>query len=197
MRTRTLPFLILALLWSRGAAGEDIASLDLPDTKGVVHRIDEWAGRKAVVLFFVGVECPVSNFYAPEMERLRGDYADRGVALHLIYSEPDAASERVAAHVAEYGLSLEALLDPQQSLAKQAGVDRVLTVVVASAEGQVLYRGRIDDRFSEDGKRRDEPTTRDLRDALDAVIDGKTPPTQETPGFGCPLATPEDPNENR
>lgn len=187
MRIGTLPFLVLLLLASRGAAEESITSLDLPDSKGVVHGIDEWVGRKAVVMFFVGVECPVSNFYAPEMERLRGEYADRGVAFHLIYSEPDATAECVARHVSEYGLSLEALLDAGQALAKQVGVDRVLTVVVASADGRVLYRGRVDDRFSEDGKRRDEPTTRDLRDALDAVLDGKAPPMRETPVFGCPL----------
>lgn len=195
MRTSTLPLLALLLLASRGAAEESITSLDLPDTKGAVHRMDAWAGRKAVVLFFVGVECPVSNFYAPEMERVRAEYADRGVAFQLIYSEPDAAAERVAAHVAEYGLTLGALLDPGQALARQAGVNRVLTVVVASAEGNVLYRGRIDDRFSEDGKRRDEPTTRDLRDALDAVLDGKTPAMRETPVFGCPL--PEVPAASR
>ncbi len=192
---RTLPFLILALLWSRGAAEEAITSLDLPDAKGVVHRIDEWAGRKAVVLFFVGVECPVSNFYAPEMERLHDEYSERGIAFRLIYSEPDASVERVAAHVAEYRLSAEALLDARQALARQAGVTRVLTVVVASPGGGILYRGRIDDRFSEDGKRRDEPTTRELRDALDAVLAGKAPAARETPVFGCPL--PEVPADSR
>ena len=51
----------------------------------------------------------------------------------------------------------------------------------------MLYRGRIDDRYSPDGKRRNEPRTRDLEDALDAVAAGRKPAVSETPVFGCPL----------
>ena len=38
----------------------------------------------AVVLFFLGTECPVSNGYAPEMQRLSEDYGPRGVVFRGI-----------------------------------------------------------------------------------------------------------------
>ncbi len=195
MRMVTLPFLCLLVLMSQVTADERISTLDLPDPQGVVHHIEEWDGHKGIVLFFVGVECPVSNFYAPEMTRLANQYSDRGVAFYLIFSEPDVKADRAEGHIQEYGLPGQALLDPLQALARQVGVNRVLTVVGAAADGDVLYRGRIDDRFSEDGKRRDEPTTSDLRDALDAVLLGKAPTIRETPVFGCPL--PEVPAASR
>ena len=51
---------------------------------------------------------------------------------------------------------------------------------MVSPTGQVLYRGRIDDRYAGDGKRRDEPTTADLQGALDAVLAGEAPAAHQT-----------------
>jgi hypothetical protein len=54
----------------------------------------------------------------------------------------------------------------------------------------VLYRGRIDDRVADFGKRRVEPTRRDLRLALDAILAGKPVPARRTKAVGCYI--PED-----
>jgi len=51
----------------------------------------------------------------------------------------------------------------------------------------VVYHGRIDDRIVALGKRRVEPTTRDLREALDAMLEGKPVPTPVTKAVGCYL----------
>ncbi len=191
MRT---PLLLLALACSAATlrAEETIPPFELLDAAGHAHTRDEWKGAKAVVLFFVGVECPVSNFYAPEMTRVEEAYRDRGASFYMIYSEPGVTAEEAAKHDEEYRLAMPALLDPRQALARAADVKRVLTAVVVTAEGQVVYRGRIDDRFAMDGKRREEATTHDLRDAIDAALAGKEPATAETEVFGCPLARPQD-----
>ena len=49
------------------------------------------------------------------------------------------------------------------------------------------YRGRIDNRYASDGKRRDDPTTHELVDALEAVLAGEAPAIAQTKAFGCPL----------
>ena len=132
------------------------------------------------LLFFIGSECPVSNFYAPEIDRLGRRVP--GAALVYVDREPVAR-----AHASEYRIGLPVRSDPQGSLARTCGVERVPTAVILGADGAVLYRGRIDDRYSPDGKRRDEPRTRDLESALDAVAAGRVPSVRETPVFGCPL----------
>jgi hypothetical protein len=48
-----------------------------------------------------------------------------------------------------------------------------------------MYLGRIDDRFPDLGVRREEPTTHELRDALDAVLAGKPVETPRTLAVGC------------
>ena len=73
-----------------------------------------------------------------------------------------------------------------QTLADETGVQTTPEVVLLT-KNELVYRGRIDDRYSLGGKRRDEPRTRDLQNAIDAVLAGKLPAVRETKPFGCPL----------
>jgi hypothetical protein len=60
-------------------------------------------------------------------------------------------------------------------------------VAILDPDGKVAYRGRIDDWYVDYGKRRGEPTRRDLRDALDAILRGAPVPNPTTKVIGCPL----------
>ena len=134
------------------------------------------------VLFFVGSECPVSNFYAPEIERL----SKRGIEARLLDSEPGITDAAAARHAEAYRLSAPRILDPDHSHARRFGVARIPTAVVLDGS-RIAYRGRIDDRYTPEGKRRPDVRTRDLELAIDAVRTGRSPDVNETPVFGCPL----------
>lgn len=58
---------------------------------------------------------------------------------------------------------------------------------VFSPLGELLYRGRIDDRAVSPGVTRPEPRRHDLREALEAVLAGKKPDPQFTESVGCYL----------
>ena len=165
----------------------------LRDADGRDATIDDWTGKKAVILFFVGAECPVSNGYSPLMQRLADKYAPLGVACWAVHCDPTISAESAAAHAREYGLKFRVVFDPTQNLAGPAGVRVTPEAVVASPAGKVLYRGRIDDRYSSDGKRRDVPRVNDLEDALAAVLAGGEPKVSQTVSFGCPLPKPKAP----
>ena len=143
--------------------------------------------RRVTVLLFIDPECPVSNFYAPEMTRLWETYAPRGVAFRGIHSEPVVTAEQAERHATEFRLGFPVLVDDRQALARRYEIGKVPTAVVLSAGDTLLYRGRIDDRYSPDGKRRDEPRTRDLEEAVKAALEGRPPPVAETTPYGCPL----------
>ncbi len=51
--------------------------------------------------------------------------------------------------------------------------------------GQILYRGRIDDRFPDFGKKRAKPTKEELRDALADYVSGSEIRTKQTQAVGC------------
>lgn len=164
-----------------------IDDFSLADVAGGQHSRGEWNGKQAAVLFFLGAECPVSNGYSPEMRRISQEYASRGVVCYGLHVDATITAEEAARHAKEYGLPFVILLDPRQMVAGMAGARVTPDVVVARADGTIVYRGRIDDRYSVQGKRRDNPTTHELVDALEAVLAGKEPAVRETKAFGCPL----------
>ncbi len=164
-----------------------VDAFSLQGVDGQRHSRDGWRDKRAVVLFFLGAECPVSNGYSPDMRALSARYAERGVACYGVHVDAALSTEEAAAHAEEYGLPFTILLDPEQSLAGMVGARVTPDAVVVRPDGTVAYCGRIDDRYSVQGKRRDDPTTHELIDAIEAVLAGKLPTIRETEAYGCPL----------
>jgi peroxiredoxin len=172
------------------AGAKQVADFSLVDTRGTKHSINEWRRSKAVVLFFIGTECPVSNGYAPDMQQIATRYAEQGVACFGVHADPSVTSAAAAEHAKQYSLTFPILLDPEQVLAQSTAARVTPEAVVVSPTGKVLYRGRIDDRYATDGKRRDDATVQDLENALRAVLSGAAPAVSDTKAFGCPLPKP-------
>ena len=148
---------------------------------------EAWREKRAVVIVFLGTECPVSNGYAPEYERLYQRYRGQNVAWVGVHCAPDVSADAAKAHAREFGLTFPLALDHEQLLARKTGVKTMPTAVVLSPDGQIVYRGRIDNRYSTSGQRRPEATTHELADAIAATLEGKAPAVAETAAFGCPL----------
>jgi peroxiredoxin len=170
-----------------GFATQNPAGLEfsLTDSEGKTHSQREWQQSQAVVLLFVGAECPISNAFAPEINRISAAYGSKRVSFYLVHSDPDITTETAANHAAEYGYKFTVLLDPKQVLAKKFGVTITPTAVLLSNEGEPLYRGRIDNRYIALGQKRPEATQHDLRDALDATLAGKKVAEAVTKPIGC------------
>ena len=142
------------------------------------------AGGKPEVLFFVTPDCPIANKFAPEIKRIVAEYGGKGVAFSLVYT--DGAADAVQKHAAEYGYESAVRVDTGRVLSRKYGVTVTPEAVVLSG-GVRVYRGRIDDRYLAPGQYRLQPTTHELRDALDAVLAGRPVPVAETKAAGCPL----------
>ncbi len=163
---------------------------DLLDATGRRRTAQEWKEARAVALFFIAAECPISNRYAPEINRIVAAYSTRGVAFYGVHSDPDIGAEAARRHAQDYGFDFPVLLDPTQTLANRTGVILTPTAVILSPSGELLYRGRIDNRCLDFGKCRDSGIRPDLRLALDAVIAGKPVAEKYTKPIGCALPPP-------
>lgn len=138
------------------------------------------------VLVFTTTDCPISNRYAPEIQRLAAKFAT-DVRFVFVYPVPSDSEAAIREHRKKFGGG-EWQRDPSQKLVKLTGVTVTPEVAVMTADQKILYRGRIDDRYLEFGKDRPQPTVRDLERALDAVIAGKPVPVPETRAIGCILS---------
>lgn len=174
-----------------------------------VHGKDEWrckewarvdGGRfcwpddescKAVVIMFIGNDCPISNAYSPEINRLCREFGPKGVQFLLVYADADLDRNAAQQHAADYGYCCPVILDPEMTLVRWIGATVKPEAAVLSVKGQLLYRGRINDLYPEVGKKRPRPTTHDLRDAIEAVLAGKEVRVPRTRAVGCDIRLPE------
>jgi hypothetical protein len=147
------------------------------------------AGTKAIVFLFTSTDCPISNRYAPEVQRVVSEFAGKGVVFRLVYPDPADQAAAIREHMTafSYAGAIEALRDPAHALVKftKASVTPEAAVV---AGGRLVYRGRIDDRYVDLGLERPAATQHDLADALAAVVAGKRVPHATTQAVGCFIA---------
>jgi hypothetical protein len=155
----------------------------------------EDSSARAVVLLFTRTDCPISNRYAPEIKRVYEAYSTRGVRFYLVYPDRDETPAAIEKHRAEYGYPMPAIQDPQHRwVAKaQAKVTPEAAVFVPSPgpgkrTWQMIYHGRIDDRYIDFGKSRREASVHDLQNALEAALSGRKVEQAETKAIGCYIA---------
>ncbi|PYU10823.1 MAG: hypothetical protein DMG37_18985 [Acidobacteria bacterium] len=145
----------------------------------------EAAGKPAVFVF-VRTDCPISNRYAPLIQRISARY--RGKAgFWLVYLGKWASRERIRQHESEYGYKLPAMRDPQHALVARAQVQVTPEAAVFDAHQRLIYHGRIDNWYEDLGHSRPAATTHELDDAIQAALTGKAPPPS-APGVGCYIA---------
>jgi hypothetical protein len=142
----------------------------------------------AMVFLFASVDCPVSNRYAPEVQRLHRTFSAKNVAFWLVYPNPGDTPEAVRDHLEAFSYPVHALLDPRHDLVKFTKVSITPEAAVFTPDGTLAYHGRIDDRFVSLGTERPAATQHDLFDALTAVLGGKAPVSASAPAVGCFIA---------
>jgi hypothetical protein len=173
-------FLALAASLSLGAEAPSLSDLDGRNIDPLDRKDVE-----ATVFVFVRTDCPVSNRYAPEVRRLRESFERRGIAFWLVFVDPGESSEAIRAHLREYEYGVEALRDSHHRLVELAGARVTPEAAVFSRDRELLYRGRIDDRYSDFGQARPRATSRDLERALVAILSGEKPTFATTDAVGC------------
>jgi len=146
------------------------------------------ASAAAQVFLFVRTDCPITNRYAPELQRLAREYEHQNVRFWMIYPDATETSDSIRTHIRQYRFPGTALLDPGHQLVKRARVTIAPEAAVFDAAGTLKYHGRIDDRYVDVGLARAAAQTHDLEDAIAAVVAGKPVAHAETRAVGCWLA---------
>jgi len=143
---------------------------------------------KATVLVFVRTDCPISNRYATELQRIHAKFGPETV-WWLIYPDRDITTKAIREHQKDYKLEIPALRDPRHLLVKLAGAQVTPEAAVFLPGKRLVYRGRIDDRFVSFGNYRSEATRHDLEEALADVVNDKPVRISETKPIGCTISS--------
>jgi hypothetical protein len=154
------------------------------DLDGAVVDPLKMSAGKVVVLIFVRVDCPISNRYAPTIQKISRANAGH-VAFWLVYPDRSESAEQIRRHEKEFGYSLPALRDVQRSLVSESHAQTTPEAAVFDANRKLVYHGRIDNLFEDFGRARPAATTHELEDAIRAAMDGKEVANAAVPGVGC------------
>lgn len=169
------------------ATSFDTAQIKVRDVGG---RQYDLTGKdlKATVLFFVASDCPISNSYAPEINRIVSSYQGRKLSFFIVYVDQTIPVSDVKKHAKDFGFGVPLLVDHRYFLVRMAGATVTPEAAVLDRHGAILYRGRIDDLYYDYGKRRNAPTKRELRDALDAILNDRAVAHPREKAIGCFIA---------
>jgi thiol-disulfide isomerase/thioredoxin len=155
---------------------------DLPGTDDQRHTLAA-VEEKVFVLFVSCNHCPYVIAYEPRMVALAAEYGPRGVAFLAATRYPDDGMQPMKARARERGFPFPYVRDDAQTLVRALGARFTPEVYVFDEARALRYHGRIDDNHRDPAR----VTSHDLKNALDALVEGKAPPVTETTAFGCSI----------
>src|SRR5262249_22245829 len=110
---------------------DPVASFTLKDVRtDKPVSLADFKDRKAIVLVFVGTECPVNNAYMPVLTGLARSYESKGVVFLGVNANRQDTPDRVAAHAKKHALPFPVLKDVNNTVADQLGAKRTPEVIV-------------------------------------------------------------------
>lgn len=149
---------------------------------------DQFSGKPLLVMFVCN-HCPFVIHVREELARIGEEYGARGVGIVAICSNdadayPDDAPDKMAERAKEWGWTFPYLYDEDQSVARAYRAACTPDFFLFDREHKLVYRGQLDDSRPSNGV----PVTgRDLRKALDAVLNGELPHPDQKPSLGCSI----------
>lgn len=195
--TRRILICALAMIASIGSAaqaeeplkpaaiGDKIAnSGSLRDLRGGNRPLHGLGGHKAIVLAFLGADCPVSNLYVPSLIELEKRFRGKQVQFVAVYPNEPEDLDRIAQHVSDRDIPFLCVKDFGQRLAMSIGVTRVPSIAVLDGDFILRYRGRLDDRYGA-ATRRQKATRDDVAEAVEETLAQKKVSIAETEVDGC------------
>ncbi len=167
--------------------GTSAPDFSLPDFDGKTVSLNEFRGKKGLLVIFMCNHCPYVKHVAPELARLANDYTGKDVAVVGISSNdvenyPDDAPELMKTEAAEQGYNFPYLVDDDQTVAQAYRAACTPDFYLFDAELKLVYRGQLDDSRPKEGS---EPDGKDLRAALDAMLAGENVAESQKPSIGC------------
>lgn len=154
----------------------DGKTLTLTDTKGT----------KGQLVVFTCNNCPWAKAWEQRIVEMANGYAKKGIGVVLVNSNDPTIAEKdtpelIKARHQERAMAVPYVIDENQVLARAFGASVTPEAFLFDKAGKLVYHGTIDDN----GKQPEQVTKRYLKDALEAVSNGKAVPVGETKGIGC------------
>jgi len=168
--------------------GKKIDDFTLKSQFGKAYSLKDFARQDAVVVVFLGAECPLAKLYGPRLAELAAKFDPEKVAIIGIDSNQQDSIQKIAAYATRHKIEFPLLKDPGNTVADSFGAKRTPEVFVLDRDRVVRYHGRIDDQYGFTdgvGYQRPAATRNDLVEAVNELTTGKPVSVASTNFVGC------------
>jgi len=160
----------------------------LPDTvSGKDLSLEKIKGEKGTMIMFICNHCPFVKHINVELVKLANDHKNKGIGFVAINSNdvinhPDDSPELMTQVAKQLKYPFPYLYDETQEVAKAYNAACTPDFFIYDNGLQLVYRGQLDD--SRPGN--EIPVTgKDIRNALDCLINNQPVPKEQRPSIGC------------
>ena len=177
------------------AIGSQAPDFSLSGVDGKIHKLSDYAASQVLVIVFMCNHCPIASIYEQRVQKLADEYGPKGVAVVAIQpNDPEAirvdeldsadtsdSLDEMKIRVQYKHLRYPYLYDGEtQAVARALGPQATPHVFVFDRDRKLRYQGRFDNSY-----RVELVKSEDARNAVDALLDGKPVPAEQTGVFGC------------
>jgi peroxiredoxin len=160
----------------------------LPDTvSGKILSLDDLKSNKATLVMFICNHCKYVKHIHAELVKICNEYSAKGLSVIAISSNdvinyPEDAPELMKEQALKSNYKFPYLYDETQEVAKAYDAACTPDFFMFDGELKLVYRGQFD---SSRPSNEVSLTGEDLRNAIEAVLSGKSIGTEQRPSIGC------------
>jgi peroxiredoxin len=177
------------------AIGSQAPDFSLSGVDGKIHKLSDYAASPVLAIVFMCNHCPIASIYEQRVQKLADEYGPKGVAVVAIQpNDPEAirvdeldsadtsdSLDEMKIRVQYKHLRYPYLYDGEtQAVARALGPQATPHVFVFDRDRKLRYQGRFDNSY-----RVELVKSEDARNAVDALLEGKPVPAEQTGVFGC------------
>ena len=151
--------------------------------------ISDFANKKAFLVMFICRHCPYVKHVQEELARIGKDYTDKDIGIVAISSNdiesyPEDAPDSLKEQATQLEFSFPYLYDESQDVARAYTAVCTPDLFLFDKERKLVYRGQLDDSRPDSSV----PVTgKDLRAAIDAVLNSQPVDQNQKPSVGCSI----------
>ena len=168
--------------------GQKVPVFNLPDPDGKTYSLENVMGENGLLVAFICNHCPYVQAIIDRLVEDAKTLQEEGIGVVAIMSNDytyvaSDSPPNMKKFAAQHGMTFPYLVDETQEVGKAFGAVCTPDFFGYNADGELQYRGRLDDSGRGDASNR----TPELLNAMRQVAKTGNGPEAQTPSMGCSI----------
>jgi len=193
MRLRLLLYFSFLLICGLHAAGQDFLQNNYFSPSEIAQAKLTAVGKKRKEIFFssplsvfvlLSPECPLCKNYSTVLNKINGQFSGDLSVYGIVPGKAYSAKE-ISKFIKDYKINFPVYVDPKKELTTYIKGTVTPEVILMNQQGEVIYRGAIDDWVSDLGKKKLVVSNEYLKTAIKQYLQNQTVSIKSVEPIGC------------